>query len=331
MPELRLNLITKEWVIIATERAKRPEDFKSRVKKKVLSSFVNTCPFCPGNEAKTPEEIFSISDGNQWKIRVVPNKFAALHRDAERMRIADGLKHIISGFGVHDVIIETPLHNMTTALLPLDQVSEIIRTYKRRFIELHVDPRIEHVIIFKNHGEGAGTSLEHPHSQIIGTPVTPFQIRDRLEESIRFFDITGECLVCKTMAEEKKEGARVVLETEHFLTFIPYAARSPFHMWIFPKRHVATFSDIREIETLDLALNLKTVLAKLYFGLNDPDFNYAIRSNKPADIQSEYLHWYISIVPRVSTAAGFELGSGMFINTAMPEESAKFLRSIKTH
>ncbi len=329
MPELRLNLITKEWVIIATERAKRPEDFKSRIRKKVLPHFVGICPFCPGNETKTPEEVFRISDGDQWKIRIVPNKFPALHREAERIRINKGIKHIISGFGVHDILIETPLHNMSTALLPLDQVAMIIRTYKRRFIELYSNPKIGHIIIFKNHGEGAGTSLEHPHSQIIGTPVTPFQIRDRLEEAIRFFDITGECLICKTMAEEREEGTRVVFESEHFITFIPYAAISAFHMWIFPKRHAAAFSDITETEISDLALNLKTVLAKLYLGLNNPDFNYAIRSNRITDAKSEYFHWYISIVPRVSTTAGFELGTGMFINTALPEESAEFLRTFK--
>jgi len=226
MPELRLNLISKEWVIISTERAKRPGDFKSRVREKVLPEFVSTCPFCPGNETKTPEEVFSIAEGGHWKMRVIPNKFPALSREAEKNRINTGLKHVISGFGIHDVLIETPLHNMITALLPPDHVSEIIMIYKRRFIELYSDPRIGNVIIFKNHGEGAGTSLIHPHSQIIGTPVTPFQIRDRIDEAIRFFDITGECLICKIMKEEKEEGTRVVFETEHFIAFIYYIISS---------------------------------------------------------------------------------------------------------
>jgi len=329
MPELRLNLISKEWVIIATERAKRPEDFKSKITKKTIPVFVDSCPFCPGNEIKTPQELFRISEGEQWNLRLVPNKFAALNKDTRRMRCNDGIKHIISGFGVHDILIETPLHNMTTALLPLDRVSDIIRAYKRRFIDLHLIHGIGHVVIFKNHGEGAGTSLEHPHSQIIGTPVTPFQIRSRIEEAIRFFDLTGECLICKILAEEKEEGSRVVLETEHFITFIPYAAIAPFHIWIFPKRHVGSFSDITDNEITDLALNLRTVLAKLYHGLNNPDFNYVIRSNRPQDTGSEYFHWYLSIVPRLSTAAGFEMGSGMFINTALPEESAEFLRKVE--
>jgi len=336
MPELRFNPITKEWVIIATERAKRPEDFKSRVRKKDIPHFVDTCPFCPGNETKTPEEVYRIPEldqslqaASEWKIRVVPNKFAALHRKAEKMRINEGTKHIISGFGIHDIIIETPLHNMTTALLPLDHVAEIIRTYKRRFIELYSEPKIGHVIIFKNHGESAGTSLEHPHSQIIGTPVTPSQVRNRMEEAIRFFDITGECMLCKIMAEEKKEGTRVVVETEYFIAFIPYAALTPFHTWIFPKRHFAVFSDIADEEILDLALNLKTTLAKLYIGLNEPDFNYVIRSNRPTDARSECFHWYISIIPRLTTTAGFEMGSGIFINTTIPEENAEYLREVK--
>jgi UDPglucose--hexose-1-phosphate uridylyltransferase len=330
MPELRLNLITKEWVIIATERAKRPEDFKSKSKRKNLHDFVTTCPFCPGNEDKTPGEVYRISEGVKWKMRVIPNKFAALHRDIERERKNDGLQHHISGFGVHDVLIESPLHNMTTALLPLDQLADIIRIYKKRFVELHADPGIGHVIIFKNHGEGAGTTLEHPHSQIIGTPVTPFQIRSRIDEAIRFFDMTGECLICKIMKEEKSEGKRVIFESEHCTAFIPYAAISPFHTWIFPKRHAASFSEITEEEILDIAFNLKTVLAKFYSGLNNPDYNYVIRSNRTADAGSELFHWYISIIPRVNTTSGFEMGSGMFINTALPEESARYLRTIET-
>lgn len=245
------------------------------------------------------------------------------------MRINEGLKHSLSGFGVHDVLIETPLHNMTTALLPPDHIADIIRTYKKRFIELHADHKIGHVIIFKNYGERAGTSLEHPHSQIIGTPVTPFQIRFRIEESIRFFDLTGECMICRIMAEEKKDGVRVIYETEHFVAFIPYAALSAFHIWIFPKNHTGSFSEITEEEIRDLALSLKTVLEKIYYGLNNPDFNYTIRSNRPRDAGSEFFHWYISIVPRISTVAGFEMGSGMFINSALPEESAKFLREVQ--
>lgn len=329
MPELRLNLVTREWTIIATERAKRPEDFKKAVVKKEIPSFVETCPFCPGNEAKTPLETFSIKDKNGWRIRVTPNKFPALSCEGKRERINNGLKRLVTGVGIHEVIVETPLHNTTTALLPHQDVVDIIKTYKNRFLEGYKDPRIDHIIIFKNHGEGAGTSLEHPHSQLISSPVIPIQIRDRLEAAVHFFDDTGKCLLCMTMEMEKKEGTRIVLETDHFITFIPYAALSPFHTWVFPKRHAASFGDITEEETKDLALNLKTTLAKLYYGLDNPDYNYCIRSSRPRDADSEYFHWYLSITPRLSKAAGFELGSGMFINASLPEESARFLREAK--
>ncbi|MEW6408579.1 MAG: galactose-1-phosphate uridylyltransferase [Nitrospirota bacterium] len=330
MPEIRLNLVTREWVIIATERAKRPEDFKKAVVRKKLPLYSETCPFCPGNESKTPDEIYRIQGKDGWEIRVVPNKFAALSRKGERTRKTDGLKRLVAGVGTHEVLIETPLHNMTIALLPVEQVEKIIRAYKQRFLEIHDDTRIEHVIIFKNHGEGAGTSLEHPHSQIIGTPVTPFQVRYRIEEMVRYFDNTGECLICKTLAEEMKDRVRIIYETKHFVTFIPYAALSAFHTWIFPKRHTTSFGMITDEEIKDLAINLKITLAKFYYGLDNPDFNYVIRSNSPKEPQTEYYHWYLSIVPRLSMAAGFELGSGMYINTSLPEDSAKFLREI-TH
>ncbi|MBI5874438.1 MAG: galactose-1-phosphate uridylyltransferase [Deltaproteobacteria bacterium] len=331
MPELRLNLITREWVIIATERAKRPEDFKTTASRKESPPYVETCPFCPGNESKTPGETFRISgDETGWKARVVPNRFSAVSASGNKERRIDGLIRNVTAVGVHEVIIESPLHNTNPALLSLEQMEDVVKIYKNRFMEAYKDPRVEHVIIFKNHGEGAGTSLEHPHSQIIGTPVTPVQFRDRLEAAAHFFDDTGECLMCMLAKKEKEDGVRVITETEHFLAFVPYAALSPFHTWIFPKRHSASFGNITEAEIKDLALSLKNILSKLYHGLTNPDYNFVIRSNKPKDCDLEYFHWYVSIIPRVSKAAGFELGSGMYINTSLPEESAGFLRKVKT-
>jgi UDPglucose--hexose-1-phosphate uridylyltransferase len=329
MSELRLNLITREWVIIATERAKRPKDFKKIRSIKKQQSYLQECPFCLGNEAMTPPETYRVSGGKEWTVRVTPNKFPALSSSGTRKRHSNGVKRLVTGVGVHEVIIETPLHNSTIPIMPKNDIIDVIKTYKNRFINAHSNPNVGHVIIFKNHGPGAGTSLEHPHSQLIGSPVTPIQVRDRMEAFVHFFDDTGRCLLCKTIDSEKREGTRVILETEHFLSFIPYAALSPFHTWIFPKRHSASFSDITGEELEDLATNLKTTLAKLYYGLEDPNYNYVLRSNRPQDCYSEYYHWYISIVPRLSMAAGFELGSGMYINTTIPEESAEFLRKVK--
>lgn len=328
MPELRLNLITREWVIIATERAKRPNDFCQKKEKKYLPERIDTCPFCIGNENKTPEEIMRLSSNGGWKIRVIPNKFSALNPEGERTRINEGLKHFITGVGRHEVIIESPFHNTTPALMPEEDVADIIRVYKTRFMDIYKDPRIEHVIIFKNHGQKAGTSIEHPHSQIVGTPVTPMQVRDRICETTRYFYNTGGCLMCATVRSELSEGRRIIMDTKHFVTFIPYAALSPFHLWIFPKKHNSSFGDIDDEEIADLASSLKTILAKLYYGLENSDYNYVIRSESQKKSGSEYFHWYLSIVPRVIQAAGFELGSGMYINSSLPEEIAEFLRKV---
>jgi len=329
MPELRLNLITREWVIIATERAKRPDDFRQKRERKYLPEHDKNCPFCPGNENKTPGEIMKVTSDGSWKIRVTPNKFSALNLEGERKRVNDRLKHLVTGVGRHEVIIESNLHNAPTALMPVNDVADILKIYKNRFLDIYKDPRTEHVIIFKNNGEKAGTSIVHPHSQIVGTPVTPLQIRDRIDEAVRYFDNTGECLMCATVKTEIEEQNRIILDTKHFVAFIPYAALSPFHTWIFPKKHNASFGDISAEEIADLAYNLKTVLTKIYEGLDNPDYNYVIRSESPKESGSEYFHWYMSIVPRVIQSAGFELGSGMYINTSLPEESAEFLRKVK--
>lgn len=328
MSELRLNLITREWVIIAKERAKRPEEFRAKSERMALPQFSETCPFCPGNEGRTPPETYSLRDENGWSVRVTPNKFAALSYKGERKRADGGIKRTLSGVGIHEVIVETPSHDMTTALLPLNQVENILRVYRERFVEAYKDPRVEHVIIFKNQGERAGTSLEHPHSQLVGTPVTPIQVRMRVDEAIRFFDDTGDCLMCKTLKDELQEGSRIIMETEHFVAFIPYAALSPFHTWIFPRRHNPSFAAITDEEINDLARIMKTTLGKIYYGLDNPDFNYTIRSMRPIAGNIEFFHWYLSIVPRVYQTSGFEMGSGMYINMALPEASAEFLRSI---
>lgn len=328
MQELRLNLITREWVVIAKERAKRPEDFRVRTERMALPPYSETCPFCPGNEGRTPLETYSIKDEKGWRVRVMPNKFSALSRDGERRRENGGIKRTLSGVGIHEVIVETPSHDMTIALLPVSQIEDVLRVYRDRFIEAYKDPRVEHVIIFRNQGERAGTSLEHPHSQLVGIPVTPIQVRMRVDEAMRFFDDTGDCLMCKTLREELDDKTRIIMETNHFIAFIPYAALSPFHIWIFPKRHTPSFAAITDEEMADLAKVMKTTLGKIYYGLDNPDFNYTIRSMRPVTGNVEFFHWYLTIIPRVSQTSGFEMGSGMYINMALPEASAEFLRSI---
>jgi len=329
MPELRQNLITRDWVIIASERANRPNEFKRTTERVSLPQYQPDCPFCPGNEHLTGKELGRIGSSERWTVRAMPNKFPALSSEGERVRKARGIFRSMSGVGIHEVIVEHPRHDLTIALLSDAEVTNILQMYCMRYREIRHDQRVEAIVIFKNHGASAGTSLYHPHSQIAATPVVPSQIRTRIDEAIRYFDDHGECLFCCTLREELASGDRIIEEGDHFVAFQPYAALSPFHTWIFPRRHMSSFDDISDDETPDLARILRRMLARFYYGLNDPDYNYIIRSVPTDSKRTDYFHWYLTIVPRVTRTAGFELGSGMFINTALPEESAKFLRGIK--
>ncbi len=330
MAQLRQNMATKQWVIISTERAKRPKDFA--VTERTLTSerpeWDADCPFCPGNE-EHELEIMRIPNEGPWQVRVVRNKYPALEREGDRVRVFDGVHRQISGIGYHEVPIESRQHNTCPALESTDQVTLMLETFQQRGQTISQDPRIEHIIYFKNHGRRAGTSLEHPHTQLIALPIVPYNIRVRAEEAHRFFDDTGRCVYCQMWMDELEDGQRVVVESKHFVAFVLYAALSPFHMWIVPRRHEPSFLNATEEELADLGQVLHQVSRQLYFGLNDPDYNYVIRTAAKRDMEQEFLHWYLTIVPRVTRVAGFELGSGMFINTALPEDSADFLRSVQ--
>jgi UDPglucose--hexose-1-phosphate uridylyltransferase len=329
MPELRQNRVTKEWVVIATERAKRPEQLSVKRDVKPLPAYSENCPFCAGNEAQAPPEIAHLDHAGQWQIRVVPNKFSALAREGEPTRKIERSKRTMNGVGIHDVIVEGRQHNLTTALLSEDHVANIFRMYKLRYDEVSRDPRIQQIIIFKNHGGTAGASLEHPHSQLIGIPVISHQVRERFEQALRHYDEYGECIFCQMIKEELEERSRVVIESEHFVAMEQFASPTPFGTHVHPKRHMASFGDINEAELVDLARVMKQLLAKLYYGLENPDFNYSIRTAPAENAGVKYYHWYISVIPRLTKVAGFELGSGMFINVVLPEAAAEFLRNVK--
>jgi UDPglucose--hexose-1-phosphate uridylyltransferase len=330
MPELRQNFATKEWVIIATDRARRPEQMAQQRERKVLPSLVPTCPFCPGNEGLTPPEVLRVpaSGAVPWHVRVVANKFAALSREVQPTRTVQRSRRTVNGFGVHDVIIETPDHAQVLALMPDSYVAEILRVYKTRYDELSLDPRIAHITIFKNHGRDAGTSLEHPHSQLVATPVISHQVRERFQHALRHHDDFGECMFCQMLEEELQEQTRIVMVSEHFVALELFASPVPFCTHIYPRRHMASFGDVSAAEINDLARMLRAMLAKLYHGLQDPDFNFTLRSAPAENFGVKYFHWYVSIIPRLTRVAGFELGSGMFINTVLPEAAAEFLRKV---
>ncbi|MFO7169345.1 MAG: DUF4931 domain-containing protein [Chloroflexota bacterium] len=330
MPELRQNLATREWVIIATERAKRPEQFAQPRHERVedLPPHDEHCPFCPGNEELDLERL-RIPVTGDWLLRVVGNRYPALRENGKVERQLDGVQRWLPGVGYHEVVVESRLHNTCPAIEDVDEVERTLLAFQLRGRVYSTDERVEQIVYFKNHGPTAGTSLLHPHAQIIALPVVPYSIRARAAEARRYFDDHGECVICRMRRDESEAQVRIVAETPHFSAFIPFAAFSPFHMWIVPHRHAASFLDATTDEVRDLARLLRDILRRIYYALNDPDYNYVIRTAPQCEHTARHLHWYVAIVPRVTQAAGFELGSGMFINTALPEESARFLREFK--
>lgn len=330
MPELRQNFFTKEWVIIATERAKRPEELATHRVVTPAPEFLESCPFCPGNEDKTPPEVmrYPMNSGDPWKVRVIPNKFAALSSEVQPTRSLQHLRRRIDGFGFHEVIVDSPNHACCMALLPDAQVANILTVYRTRYNALRLDRRVNHITIFKNHGVDAGASLPHPHSQLIATPMIPSQVRHRMHEALRHYDDVGECMYCHMVEREIEDQTRIVLKSEHFVAMEVFAAATPFATYIFPLRHMASFGDSTDLEIVDLARVLRTLLAKIYVGLENPDLNFTVRSGPTEYSGARHFHWYVSVIPRLTRVAGFELGSGMFINTVLPESAAEFLRKV---
>jgi len=332
MPEIRQNPATKEWVIVATERAKRPEDFIKLARPRRVPRFSKKCPFCPGHEDQTPPEISSSRDEHgTWTVRVVPNRFAALVPEGDSIREEDfDFFRKMPGVGRHEVIIETPLHNASLGRIGDDKALEIVSTYHERYRCLSRDKRFKLITIFRNYGREAGTSLEHPHSQIVATPIVPLHIRHRLEEATRFYDDTGECVFCRIIESERKEKDRIVMEGDGFIVIEPFAARSPFETWILPLEHRSTFGEATLAELGGFARILNRVLEKFVQVLQDPAYNMVIQTAPTNEEDEDYYHWHVKLFPRVTTPAGFELGTGVYINTVLPEAAAEYLKKKRT-
>ena len=331
MPELRQDPTTKEWIIIAVERSKRPHDFIKTEPLVEKPSYREDCPFCSGNEHLSPHETLAYRSGGPpdsqgWWVRVIPNKFPALSPEGSVQRQETGFFRRMDGVGAHEVVIESPVHNHILPLMEDRQVQEILLAYRERYLAVREDPRIKLIIIFKNQGQAAGTSLDHTHSQLVGTSVVPAKIRKKLEEAARYYDDHGRCVYCDSVQEELTVGKRIIMDTESFVVLEPFASRSPFETWIVPKKHQASFGLISMEDSKSFAIILKKILLKLYSKLNNPDYNYVVHTAPIKDEQEDYYHWHLQIIPRLTNPAGFELGSGIYINVSLPEETAQFLR-----
>lgn len=335
MSELRQNRATKNWIIIASERARRPDDFRCLDESEPEPEHDPSCPFCTGNEFMTPPEVMAVrpsdsrADGPGWSLRVVPNKFAALEPTGELTRREErDFFRKMDGVGRHEVIIESPVHNETIGTMTQKRVEQILLAYRERYLRISEDGNYQHVTIFRNNGERAGTSLAHPHSQLIATPIVPSQTRQVLEEAMRYYDDRGSCVYCDMITEEVAAKKRIVLQDDDFVVFEPFASRMPFETWIVPRRHNASFGNISATEAKKCARVLRRVLAALHEHLGNPDYNLMICTAPFKDVNESYYHWHVEILPRLTTTAGFELGSGIFINVTLPEQTARYLSSI---
>ncbi len=333
MSELRQDATTKEWVILAPERGKRPQQ---RPKKKPVDNLPNwdsTCPFCPGNEAETPDAVFRIpmsDEASGWEVRVVPNRFAALMPEGDLTRTEEGpFFRKMGGFGVHEVIIESPSHNTPMALMTYEHVEKVLIAYQERYNSLKNDRRIRHITIFKNYGWAAGTSLIHPHSQLVATPIIAPYYHRKFDVAHEYYADLGRCLYCDLIAWDLEHALRrVVAETDEFIVVHPYASHVPYESWIIPKVHYSSFGLFPANYLAELSRVLKDTLFCLYQGLDNPAFNLVIDSTSTDDEHDPFYHWHIRIIPRLTTIAGFELGSGIYISTALPEETANYMRQI---
>ena len=324
MPQLRKDPVTGRWVIISADRARRVSDFTRTGE---LPKSQGVCPFCHGHESLTPPEILTYRENGSgaWNTRVIPNKFPALRVEGVLERAGEGLYDQMSGIGAHEVIIETPEHKSSLAELPEKRVEDLFWAFRDRIVDLKRDTRLRYILLFKNHGEAAGASLEHTHSQLIALPVVPIQVQEELEGSRRYFAFKERCVFCD-MVRQESGGARVILETEEIVVISPYAARFPFETWVLPRTHNSHFETAHPSLIQSLAWAVRSTIRKMEKVLEYPAYNFLIHTAPTQDGPIEHYHWHLEIIPRLTRVAGFEWGAGFYINPTPPEESAQFLR-----
>lgn len=331
MPELRKDPIHGRWVIISTERGRRPSDFVLEERK----SIGGFCPLCEGNEDRTPPEVFAFRDNGTppnspgWTLRVVPNKFPALRIEGELNREGEGIYDKMNGIGAHEVVIETPNHHEILTTLPLKAVENVLRAYRERIIDLRRDQRLRYILVFKNYGVAAGASLEHSHSQIIALPIIPRRVGEEIEGSKNYFQYKDRCVFCDIIRQELRKRSRVINENKSFLSIAPFASRFPFETWILPKTHHPSFEYMESSQYELAAQILSDTLQRIYQVLDDPPYNYIIHTSSFPEVDRDHYHWHFEIIPKLTKVAGFEWGTGFYINPTPPEEAAEYMREAK--
>lgn len=341
MPELRKDPIIGRWIIIATERAKRPDQFSAQPQTSPVAE--KPCPFCEGSESQTPPEIYAIRHRQSpqntpgWELRVVPSIAPFLRIEGDLERRGKGLYDLMNGIGAHEVVIETNQHIGNMADLSEDQIARVITCYIDRITDLEKDKRFKYVLVFKNYGWVAGGGrVQHSRSQLIATPVNPKRVKEELVGARQYYDYHERCVFCDLIKQELESKDRLILDIDGFIAITPFAARFPFEIWILPKKHASDFIALDVSMRIDLGRIIKKILAKLKKGLNDPAYNYVLHTAPFRRAKVGYwksidydYHWHIEIIPRLTRVAGFEWGTGFYICPLPPEDAAEFLREVE--
>jgi UDPglucose--hexose-1-phosphate uridylyltransferase len=332
LPELRKDPVTGRWVIISTDRRKRPSDFRVE---NAVSTGGDYCPFCPGHEEVTPPEVLayrsngSAANSPGWDLRVVSNKFPALQVEGTLDRQGEGMFDRMNGIGAHEVIIETPDHTRTLAAMSEAEIARILLAYRERILDLKRDIRFRYILVFKNHGAAAGATLLHQHSQLIALPIVPVLVQEEVDGARKHYAAKERCVFCDIVRQETAAGVRVIADSAEMVAVAPYAPRFPFETWLLPRRHGARFEEASRQEYDSLARLLKNLLMRMNRALDSPSFNLLVHNSPFSDEATAFYHWHLELMPRISRVAGFEWGSGFYINPTSPEEAANVLREAK--
>ena len=336
MPELRRDPITRGWVIFAPRRSKRPSDFFKHEK----SDSIADCPFCPGQEPEddlAPIEVHGpcceFSEA-PWSMKVLHDKYPLLRSDKKFERFGDGMYDLMEGYGEHQLIVESPEHGLKFDDFSVEHLSEIFALYQKRIIELSRDKRIQHILITRNIGNDAGAHIHHPHSHVVALPIVPKKLMEEVEGARLYHQYRDRCIFCDIISQELESRERVVLENESFIAFCSYASRFPFEVTVIPKVHLPRYETIRPEEMGQLAQMMKQLIGGLNTLLKDPPLNYIVHSAPTVHARRErfervgqFYHWHIELLPKLTRVAGFEWGSGFYINPMLPEDAAEHLRA----
>lgn len=330
MNELRRDPVTGRWIIVFLDNIPSVADFKvePHTKKK------EGCPFCWGSESLTPPEIvahrkYGAPNTSNWTVRVVPNKFPALRIEGELNKEGIGVFDMMNGIGAHEVIVDSPDHFRDMGDLKWSEIEEVIWAYLSRSMDLRGDKRFKYILIFKNYGKSAGASLEHPHSQLIALPIVPKRVIEELWGAERYFDYRQRCVFCDMIRQEKEEKSRIIYEDERFIAFCPYVSRFSYEVWVLPKHHRSDFANMPRDNVPGFAKAMKAALSRIKTLLSDPSYNFIIHTSPINGHEREDYHWHVEIMPKLSKVAGFEWGSGFYINPVPPDVAAKNLLSVK--